>query len=85
MHPLLLIPSFPSSLPLFTLIVNRSDLPSNIQAGSLIAQHNSPAEDTRIAHIRLADVKTWNRHCPLLYVSCAAFADRPEVWTDKDI
>jgi len=59
---------------------------STYSQAALLATHQAfSAEDSWIAHIGPADVKTRSRHRPLLYVQCAALADHPEAWTDKEI
>ena len=73
---------FPHFLP--PLSENRNH--STYSQAALLATHQAfSAEDSRIAHIGPADVKTRSRHRPSLYVQCAALADHPEAWTDKEI
>jgi len=60
--------------------------PSPCSQTTWLTMHQAlSAEDTRIAHFRLAKVKTQSCHCPTWYMLCAAFANHPKVWIDKDI
>ena len=55
------------------------------QTAQLTTYQALSAEDTWIAHFGPAKVKTQSCHRPTLYMLCTAFADRSEVWIDKDI
>ena len=73
---------FPHFLPPLSANQNHS----TYSQAALLATHQAfSAEDSRIAHIGPANIKTWSRHCPSLYVPCAALANHPEAWTDKEI